>query len=130
MAEGWEEVNKTLSPKNWDGLSDMTCIKREERLKENVMELMTAYYEMNKKRGKAHRLKVLRDMMNLLWKVNNIARSSIILDCHFLFMTSMVTKLRSHSAMMAESNSTDIEKFMEGFEWKKFLEKELKSIQR
>ena len=35
----------------------------------------------------------------------------------------MVTKLRSHSAMMAESNSTDIEKFMEGFKWKEFLKK-------
>ena len=35
----------------------------------------------------------------------------------------MVTKLRSHSAMMAESNSTDIRKFMEGFKWKQFLKK-------
>lgn len=35
----------------------------------------------------------------------------------------MVTKLRTHSAMMAESNSTDVKKFMEGFNWTQFLEK-------
>ena len=35
----------------------------------------------------------------------------------------MVTKLRTHSAMMAESNSTDVGKFMKGFNWTNFLEK-------
>ena len=35
----------------------------------------------------------------------------------------MVTKLRSHSAMMAQSNTTDIKSYMEGFNWKKFLKR-------
>ena len=40
----------------------------------------------------------------------------------------MVKKLRAHSAMMAESNTTDVRKFMEGFDWKEFLRKNQKYI--
>ena len=33
----------------------------------------------------------------------------------------MVTKLRAHTAMMVDSNTTDVTNYMKGFNWKQFL---------
>ena len=35
----------------------------------------------------------------------------------------MVKKLKTHMVMMTKSNTTDVRKFMEGFDWKIFLKK-------
>ena len=35
----------------------------------------------------------------------------------------MVTKLKAHSTMMVKSNTTDIKKIMEDFDWKKYVKR-------
>ena len=41
----------------------------------------------------------------------------------------MVKKLRAHTAMLAETNTTDVRKYIKGFDWKRFVKLNHKYIQ-